>query len=103
MAPQRGVSCLRRVTIPVRVKRRWTHHLRRSLKVRVDSDGSIALAAIRHCRSFRGCANGAREYLQSPNMVRLGLCVLIVHSIKIGTSCIAPKGATTKAVAAANR
>ena len=53
--------------------------------------------------NFRGCACGAKEYLQSPNMLRLGLSVLIVHSIKIGTSCIAPKGATTKAVAAANR
>ena len=71
--------------------------------MRVDSDGSIALAAIRHRRSFRGCTSGAKEYLQSPNMLRLGLSVLIVHSIKIGTSCIAPKGATTKAVAAANR
>ena len=40
--------------------------------------------------NFRGCACGAREYLQSPNMVRLGLCFLIVRSIKIGTSCIAP-------------
>lgn len=62
MSLQRGVSCLRRVTIPVRVKRRWTHHLRRSLKVGADSDGSIALAAIRHRRCFRGCASGAREY-----------------------------------------
>ena len=40
-----GVSCLRQVTKPVRVKRRWTHLLRRSFKVRADSDASIALQA----------------------------------------------------------
>ena len=36
---------LRRVTIPVRVKRRRTHRLRRSLEAGADSDGSIALFA----------------------------------------------------------
>jgi len=39
---RRAVSCLRQVTSPVRGKRRWTHHLRQSLKARADNDGSIA-------------------------------------------------------------
>ena len=37
-----GVSCLRQVTKPDRVKRRWTHLLRQSLNVRSDNDDSIA-------------------------------------------------------------
>ena len=64
---------------------------------------SKPLNLLNKLNNFRGRACGAKEYLQSPNMVRFGLCFLIVRSIKIGTSCIAPKGATTKAVAAANR
>ena len=45
MTARRAVSCLRQVTKPVRVKRRWPHHLRQSLKVRADSDASIARQA----------------------------------------------------------
>jgi hypothetical protein len=37
-----GVSCLRQVTKPARVKRRWTHLLRQSLNVGADNDDSIA-------------------------------------------------------------
>ena len=39
---RRAVSCLRQVTSPVRGKRRWSHHLRQSLKARADCDGSVA-------------------------------------------------------------
>ena len=39
---RRAVSCLRRVTKPARVKRSRTHHLRQSLKVSADNDGSVA-------------------------------------------------------------
>ena len=41
--------------------------LRRSLKVRADSDVSIALAAIRHRRSFRGRAKGAMQHDAQPS------------------------------------
>ena len=34
----------------------------RSVKPKADGSDSIALAAIRHRRSFRGRASGAREY-----------------------------------------
>ena len=51
---------------------------------------SKPLNLLNKLNNFRGRACGAREYLQSPNMLRLGLSVLIVRSIKIGTSCIAP-------------
>ena len=49
---RRAVSCLRQVTSPVRGKRRWSHHLRQSLKVRADNDSSIA----RHARFVTAAA-----------------------------------------------
>ena len=50
---------LRRVTIPVRVKRRWAHYIRRNLKLCAYCDDSIALIAIRHRRSFSGRGEAA--------------------------------------------
>ena len=57
----------------------------RSVKPKADGSDSIALAAIRHRRSFRGRACGARNHHQSINMVCLELCVLIVHSTEMVT------------------
>jgi len=49
---RRAVSCLRQVTSPVRGKRRWSHHLRQSLKMSADNDSSIA----RHARFVTAAA-----------------------------------------------
>ena len=40
----------------------------RSVKPKADGSDSIALAAIRHRRSFRGHASGAKNHHQTPNM-----------------------------------
>ena len=40
----------------------------RSVKLKAAGSDSIALAAIRHSRSFRGRASGAKNHHQTPNM-----------------------------------
>ena len=77
MTARRAVSCLRQVTKPVRVKRRWPHHLRQSLKVRADSDASIArqarfvTAAVFVVAPLGAMHNRLTDYAQLFNYMRL--------------------------------